>query len=381
MGRADRQFSSISLLQVIPVSHRRTVITGAFAVVAVTILLAAGPREADWKEVDEAMAKGLPKTAIEKLDPIIRQAMDEKKYAEAIKAITMKISLEGNIEGNKPEEKITRMRAEIAKAPVEMKPVMETLLANWFWHYFQQNRWRFMQRTQTAAPPSDDFTTWDLPRILQEIDQQFTKALADSQRLKSVPVSDYDDLLEKGTAPDSYRPTLYDVLANNALEFYSSGEQAASRAQDAFELSADSPIFSSPSDFLDWTPETTDQDSITRKAIELYQDLIRFHRDDDDRSAFLDADLRRLNFGNDRAFGEEKSARYKAALQRFADNQSEQPISSRALHQLASVVHDEGDWVKAREIAEQGLNRFPDSVGGSRCFNLIQQIEARASRR
>ena len=65
------------------------------------------------------------------------------------------------------------MRAEIAKAPAEMKPVMEAVLANWFWHYFQQNRWRFMQRTQTAAPPGDDFTTWDLTRILSEIDKQF----------------------------------------------------------------------------------------------------------------------------------------------------------------------------------------------------------------
>ncbi len=123
--------------------------------------------------------------------------MAEKKYAEAIKAIGMKIALEGNIQGNKPEEKITRMRAEIAKAPAEMKPAMEAVLANWFWHYFQQNRWRFMQRTQTTAPPGDDFTTWDLSRILSEIDQQFQNTLADAEILKKIPIADYDDLLRK----------------------------------------------------------------------------------------------------------------------------------------------------------------------------------------
>ena len=95
--------------------------------------------------------------------------MKDKAYAEAVKAIGEKIALEGNIQGNKPEEKITRLEAEIAKAPKEMTPVLQTLLAHWYWQYFQQNRWRFMQRTATATAPGKDFTTWDLPRLFAEI--------------------------------------------------------------------------------------------------------------------------------------------------------------------------------------------------------------------
>ena len=167
-------------------SRQRIVFAGSAVAVWLTFLMAAGPRDADWKAVDDAINQGLPKTAVEKLDPIITQAMNDKKYAEAIKAIGLKISLEGNIQGNKPEEKITRMRAEIEKAPAEMKPTMEALLANWYWHYFQQNRWRFMQRTQTATAPSEDFTTWDLTRILSEIDKQFQKTLAGAETLKKV---------------------------------------------------------------------------------------------------------------------------------------------------------------------------------------------------
>ena len=111
----------------------------------------AGPRDAQWKQVEEAIKKGLPKTAITNLEPIIQGALKDKAYAEAVKAIGQKIALEGNIQGNKPEEKITRLEAEIAKAPKEMVPLMDTLLAEWYWQYFQQNRWRFMQRTATAA--------------------------------------------------------------------------------------------------------------------------------------------------------------------------------------------------------------------------------------
>src|SRR4051812_3860715 len=90
-----------------------------------------GPRDAQWKAVEEAVNKGLPRTAITNLEPIIQAAMRERAYAEAVRALGKKIALEGTIEGNKPEEKITRLEAEMAKAPREVTPMLETLLAHW----------------------------------------------------------------------------------------------------------------------------------------------------------------------------------------------------------------------------------------------------------
>src|SRR4051812_30064392 len=73
-------------------------------VLAALLLLAgslfAGPRDAQWKKVQDALSKGLPQTAITNLDPIINAAMKEKAYAEAVKAIAQKLSLEGTIQGN-----------------------------------------------------------------------------------------------------------------------------------------------------------------------------------------------------------------------------------------------------------------------------------------
>src|SRR5256884_7304413 len=146
------------------------------------------------------------------------------------------------------------MESEIAKAPQELAPMLDTILANWYWHYFQNNRWRFMQRTQTAQQPGNDFTTWDLPRLFAEIDKRFQKALAAADTLKKTPIATFDDLLQKGTLPDTYRPTLYDFIAQEALKFYASGEQAAAKPEDAFELSADSPVFDGAEKFMAWDP-------------------------------------------------------------------------------------------------------------------------------
>src|ERR1039457_1677552 len=112
---------------------------------ATHLSLSAGQRDDLWRQVNDAVQKGLPKTAITNLEPIIAGALNDKAYAEATRAIAKKIALEGNIQGNKPEEKIVRLETEIVKAPPEMVPVLDTVLAHWYWQYFQQNRWRFMQ--------------------------------------------------------------------------------------------------------------------------------------------------------------------------------------------------------------------------------------------
>src|ERR1017187_6073130 len=346
----------------------RTLLVVAFLLVnTIASTTIAGPRDAQWKQVETAIQKGLPKTAITNLEPIIQGALKDKAYAEAVKAIGQRIALEGNIQGNKPEEKITRLEAEIAKAPKEMAPLMDALLAEWYWQYFQQNRWRFMQRTATAQQPGKDFTTWDLSRLFQEIDRQFQKALAAEKILKATPISAWKDLLQKGTMPDIYRPTLYDFIAHQALEFYTSGEQAAAKPEDAFEVSADSPILGSAEKFMAWQPATgADTDSPVPKAIHLYQDLLRFHKDDPAPPlAFAAADLERMTWGWNAAFGEDKNTCYKAALETFIGTHADYDISALAIEREARLLQQEGDLVAARKLALRGVQLFPQSPGGT----------------
>lgn len=339
---------------------------------------ASGPRGGQWKKVNEAVNQGLPKSAIQELEPIIRAALAEKAYPEAIKAVAKKIALEGAIEGNKPEERIPRMRAEIAKAPPEMVPAMDALLAHWYWHYFQQNRWRFVRRTATASAPGEDFTTWDLPRLFATIDGQFTKALSAEKELKATPIGTFDALIEKGTLPDRYRPTLWDFLVHEALSFYSSGEQAGAKAQDEFVLDAEGPAFAPTAEFLKWQPPA-DAPSPLVKALRLYQQLLTFHHDDADRSAYADADLGRLRFGFNHALGVEKNSRYVAALKAFCEQWSKHEISAMARHQWAETLRGEGNMVEARAVALAGASAFPDSPGGRLCKNTIAGIEAKSA--
>jgi hypothetical protein len=214
---------------------------------------------------------------------------------------------------------------------------------------------------------------------MAEIDAHFMLALQAEQQLKAIPIEEWNDLLEKGTVPDSYRPTLYDFLVFEALSFYSAGEQAGTIPQDSFEIMADSPIFGTVDEFLAWQPETSDTDSAKLKAIRLYQDLLRFHQNDSDKSAFIDADLHRLMFGNNLALGPDKTTLYIAALERLVDSWSDSEIAAMALYEWARAVRGQGDYVQAHALVSRGLDEYPDSIGGAKCYNLIQQIEAKSA--
>ena len=170
---------------------------------------------------------------------------------------------------------------------------------------------------------------------------------------------------------------MYDLLVHHALEFYMAGEQAGSRSIHAFDLLASSPIFGSLEDFLAWEPRSIDDRAPLLVAVRLFQELLRFHRGDEDPSARLDVDLLRLEFGNNHAVGSEKSDRYRVALEQFIIANSSHALSASAQASLAQVLMDDDSYLAAHALAKTAIRNFPDSVGGRRCYNLIQQIESR----
>jgi len=339
-------------------------------------LISAWAESASWESVKKAMNAGKPKTAIAQLDELYANALKIGDIGDAAKAITRKISLEGTIQGNKPEERITRLDKYIPTARKEMQPILKALQAHWIQHFFKRNRWRFSQRTRTAEAPGKDMLTWDLPRILAEVDHRFQQALSHKEDLKKLPIQTFSKFLTPGKLDDAYRPTLYDFVAHEALSFYNSGEQAGAKAQDEFVLNADSPIFADKKSFLAWKPNAPETPSPLLRAIALYQELLRFHKEDLDPRAYADVDLARLRFGKNHAKGSAKTERYRSSLKTYIKTWKAHEMTSMGLYELARLTNEDGEKVRAHDIASQGKAAFPESRGGRLCHNLIAQIEA-----
>jgi len=330
-----------------------------------------------WDAVKVAQDKGLPQTAIAELKKIYPVEVAKKAYGRALKAITLQILLESNIAGNKPEVKVNRMKEELARAGRKMRPLMNTVLAQWYWQYYNQNRYRFLDRTQTSNLSEEDFTTWDLPRIFSEIDGIYQALLKDEGTLKSMKTADYQEVITAGNVP-ALRPTLFDFIAYQALEFYKSAEQSAARPEDSFEVTADSAAFDEASRFINYSPDTSDTDSPVLKAVRIYQRLLKFHRHDRNIDAFLDADLNRLSYIFNIASGERKDEVFKKRLEEIVAKYPASELSSLAQWYLAMQSYNKKDYVKAFLLAHKGRILHPSSYGGMKCEQIQNTIRQKS---
>lgn len=331
-----------------------------------------------WDNVAEANKKGLPQTAIDNLKLIYKAALVEGRKGEALKALATQIVLESNKKGNKPEYKVKRLKEEIGRADGQMKPIMKTLLAQWYWHYYTQNSYRFINRTATEGVSDEDFTTWDLRRIFREISSIYMDLLKSEDQLKSIQIAELKDVLDMGNTPLRLRPTLFDFVAWKAIEFYSRGEQAGARPEDAFEIDAAGGAFDEAASFIRYSPATSDTESSRYCALRIYQRLLAFHQADSDRDAFLDADISRLNYVFNSSVGANKDEIYVKRLKEDIEKCGQSELSSLALYYLARHYQNKGDMKEAFSTAARGRDAHKGSYGSSLCASLIGSIQQKS---
>lgn len=331
-----------------------------------------------WKKVNIAKSKGLPKTAIEHLDPIYKMAVEEGDMTDAVKALCEKIVMEGNIQGNKPEEKIVRLEEAIAKADQKVKPLLQIVLAKWYWHYYSRNRYRFINRSRTEGLAGKDFTTWDLPKLFAYVGNLYENVLKQEDFLKKEKLEQLKGFLDFGSQPIALRPTLFDFFAHEALFFYMVDDQSSAKPTRAFEIEIDSAAMGSMKEFLAWQPEAFDKDSCNFRAVRLFQRLLKHNQNTDNRDSMLDNDLIRLAWVKRVAVGDNISEKYMQRLEAFANSNSDHAYSATALGYIAQELFTEKRLVEALEKAEKGISSWPNSYGASICQNVKDQVLAKS---
>jgi uncharacterized protein YfaS (alpha-2-macroglobulin family) len=333
----------------------------------------AGPFDASWKKFDEAMEKDLPKSAIAELKSLDALARQQKSWPDAIRATAYRMMLDSKIEEGDISLLVAGLDQEIATAPDEMKPVLQTMQAMWLWAYFQENQWQIMERTAIADDASTDLKTWDLKRMMREIDARFTKALALAEPLKQVAISTYQPLLESGNIPEEVMPTMYDFLLQQALAFYAAEERVDAAAEDDFTFDPASPAFANAADFIAWKPPIPSGFSAKIRAISLYQQWLAFHQDR--LPARMYVDVKRRHWATSAVAGEVDAARQEKEWRALLEQARGQEVECVVAHALASQLDGLQRRKEAREIADAAVKAHPKSVLSSNCQQLIADID------
>jgi uncharacterized protein YfaS (alpha-2-macroglobulin family) len=343
---------------------------------------------ASWNKVQEFEDQGLPESALTVVREIYASAREENDAQQLIKAMIFKMKYTDYKEEDSFVKNLNNLEEEIKTAEFPVKPLLHSMLAESYWNYYRNNRYRFDDRTETVGLENDDIATWSLSRIVHETMKNYRLSLEDADRSKKVNVNLYEEILTTGNAKGrSCRPTLYDFLAHRAVDFYMDEEPSLTQPAYVFTINSAGYLKDAEA-FSRLSITTKDTSSFKYHALKIFQDLIRFHLDDTDDEALVDVDLKRLQFVSEYLTLPDKPDLYLEALQQLEQKTIKSPVSTRVTCRMAELWREKGgqynalqsddhkwDLQKAYDLCETALRRFPGSDGAALSFNLQQELK------
>ncbi len=322
--------------------------------------------------IDSLTAAGLPKSAlkeVQKLDVLARQ---NHNAPQQIRAAVYRMNLQTYLEENALVAIINRLKLDIKQADFPVKPILQSVLAGIYWNHYEQNRYQFAQRS-TLEKPDADFSRWDLKTIVREVGNLYWQSLQNPQQEQNTSVAVLEGILQGDKRTRYLRPTLYDLLAQRALDFYLSEEPDLPKPRLAFSLN-DPRFFGDDAVFIYLKLGANDTASVTYQGVKLLQQATGFHLQKKHPEALADLDLKRLAFLHRKASFPQKDSLYVDALQKVNRDFETRPIAADALVLLAQFEQQKDSLVAAVAYLQKAIKNYPESLGGKNAVLLLQQI-------
>ncbi|MEP6927202.1 MAG: alpha-2-macroglobulin, partial [Ginsengibacter sp.] len=222
-----------------------------------------------WKKIDGFISKGLTKSALDEVDKIYNAAKKNSNDPQIIKALLFKITLKQNIEEDASVKSIDTLEKEIATSKEPAKSILESIGAQMYLNYFQQNRYKLYSRTNTVNLNKKDIATWTTDDLHKKIGQLYMASIKNETLLQQTKLEPFDAIVIKGNAR-YLRPTLYDLLAHRALDYFKSDERDITQPAYAFEIK-DKEAFAPLYGFVKYKFNTKDSASLHHKALLIFQ--------------------------------------------------------------------------------------------------------------
>ena len=362
---------------------------------------------ASWKKIDSLDQKGLYKSALPLVTELLAKAKTDKNAPQQIKALTYKAKYNNLLEDNNYAKVMTDWEMEAKTADFPVKEIMQSMLAEMYQHYLDNNYWSAVNRKATndseptlpLALPNTTKTTCTLHELNDFIFNLYQTSIQNEQ-LKKVSIQDFDAFTtkEKNNA-DAQQPTLYDYLAHRAVAYCINEKNYLTEPSFKFEIE-------NPDLFLLPFSITTNQvnsknqlqtpkDSTSTKyrTLKLLTNLVLYHKNDKKPTAIIDVELKRLDFLYKNCILPEKRELYYNALTNLAAAYQNDEVSTEVTAKIAELFIQSGqaynplndnltsskktnkfDLKTALTFIEEAIKKYPASYGADKCKLLRNDI-------
>jgi hypothetical protein len=354
--------------------------------------------QAKWNIVDSLyQKKGLPQSALVAVTRIYALAKQEGNDAQTIRALTYRLRLQTFSYDDSDVSSIKELEKEIVSTRQPARQILQSILADFYWNFLQQNRRKFYDRTNittvagtnavtdTTPVADNDPNYWTAADFQKKITDLYLSSLRDEKLLQSTSCTGYDPIMELGNTRH-LRPTLFDLLAHQALGYFKNSEQSIYLPAVLFAID-DPAVFADAETFASYPFRTQDSLSLHYTALQLFQRLIRMHLTDPSPDALLDVDIERLNFVHNYSIMDNMEELYTSALTRLTDRWGTNSSAAQAWYLLARQHADKAqkyqpgvdtsgryEYVPARAICERVIAEKDNSEGKTNCINLLDNI-------
>ena len=337
---------------------------------------------ADFEKVDFIANEGKPKDALNLIAKINKQAQSDNNAPLLIKSVIYRMMFQSYLEEDAFDKILIDLRKDISNAKQPEKSILQSLLAETYWNYLQQNRWQINQRTQIEGDVSTDIKTWSIKKLNDETVKYYLLSLKESELLQQTKVDVLDAVLAGDKNNRKFRPTLYDLLAHRAIGIFNNTQLNLTQYDEELINMSNVDWFGNHETFLGMSilPDST---SFKPQALKLFQQLIKFHQNDSNLSALVDVDLKRLKFVK-QSFNGDGLELYYNALDVLAKQAQQTEVYADILYEQAEIRKnaqlpgdtDKQNLIKAIALAEKAVVAYPKSIGGHNAENLIKKIQS-----
>ena len=361
-----------------------------------TIMIQKGANYAsEWKEVAEFDKNKLPKSALEVVNKIFIKAKKANNGEQIIKALLYKASYEQVLQENSFNTSLDLFKAEAEKAKSPNKNIIYSIIAKQYWSYYQSNRWQIQNRTHTDGLDEKDIKTWDIRKIIEEASKYYLLSIENIDNLSRTPLNAYTEIITNGKdnkqkSTEKYRPFLYDFLAHRALEFFSGEEPNITKAKETFQVDNEK-FYSTGKEFSKFEIEIKDSSNLKNYAIILLQKLTKTHLYDQDKTALIDVELKRLDFVKNNSILLDNETLYFESLQNMLTEYKDQAAVTEIAYKIALVHFNNGskyspnksieenklykaEKQKAQEVCAEVVKYKFNNYGTQQCQNLLDKI-------
>jgi hypothetical protein len=338
-----------------------------------------------WSDVYRYELKGLTTSALKVVDTIYARSKKEKNVQEFTKSLIYQSKFAMTLQERSEVAIVEKFKKEIAEATTPQKNILESMLAHIYWEYFQQNRWRYYERSKTSATVNTgNFTTWDATGVFREVHMHFQNSLQNADQIQKMQLESINEILALADKSQRYRPTLYDFLAHNALDFYSKDDASITKPVKEFEIRGEEYF----TDFENIKLTSPDSLSPELHALKIYQDLLRFHKQRKDTTAYMDVAIDRIQYTVAHGTFPDSRESLMNSFKTLRNEYARHKASAAAIYEIAKLLDKEGNEysrekpelqfrkTEALALCQEAIRKFPGSEGAKRCSILRENILA-----